>query len=111
MSNTKAGGKKVSVTLKSKYGENYFKEMGAIGGKVKNPNKGFGSLSPEERREMGSRGKRGSAKIEVVVDEAYVPDSFYEELAAKLPPKTKKIQHPEMKHKVWNNVFNKLKGK
>lgn len=62
MAQTIEGGKKVSQTLKAKYGENYWKEIGSRGGKAKNPNKGFGSKTPEERREAGRKGGRISKR-------------------------------------------------
>lgn len=43
MSGTKSGGLKCAATNKLKHGEDFYKRIGAIGGKVKNPNKGFGS--------------------------------------------------------------------
>lgn len=56
MSGTKEGGAKASETNRKKYGENFYKEIGAIGGSKKNPDKGFGSKTPEERREAGRKG-------------------------------------------------------
>lgn len=35
-------------TIKAKYGEDYFKKLGAKGGKKTNPNKGFGCSSAGE---------------------------------------------------------------
>lgn len=35
-------------TIKAKYGEDYFKRLGAKGGKKTNPNKGFGCSSTGE---------------------------------------------------------------
>lgn len=43
MSGTKAGGLKCAATNKLKHGEDFYKRIGSKGGKVKNPNKGFGS--------------------------------------------------------------------
>lgn len=46
MEQTKAGGAKVSQTLREKYGDNYWKEIGSLGGAKKTANtknKGFGS--------------------------------------------------------------------
>lgn len=40
MSNTKSGGKKVASTNKKKYGKDYYKKIGRLGGKVKTK-KGF----------------------------------------------------------------------
>lgn len=43
MSGTREGGLKCAATNKMKHGEDFYKRIGAKGGKVKNPNKGFGS--------------------------------------------------------------------
>ena len=42
MPGTLAGGKKTATTNKEKYGENYYKLLGAKGGSVKSALKGFG---------------------------------------------------------------------
>lgn len=42
MANTKEGGAKAAATNKRKFGEDYYARIGALGGSVKNPNKGFG---------------------------------------------------------------------
>lgn len=42
MSQTKEGAIKAKATMLSKYGESYFREIGAKGGSVSNPKKGFG---------------------------------------------------------------------
>lgn len=43
MSGTSEGGRKCVVTNKLKHGDDFYKRIGSQGGKVKNPNKGFGS--------------------------------------------------------------------
>ena len=43
MSGTKSGGLKCAETNKLKHGEDFYKRIGSMGGKVKTPNKGFGS--------------------------------------------------------------------
>lgn len=43
MSGTKAGGLKCAAKNKLIYGDDFYKRIGSIGGKVRNPNKGFGS--------------------------------------------------------------------
>lgn len=43
MSGTREGGLKCAATNKLKHGDDFYKRIGAKGGKVKNPNKGFGS--------------------------------------------------------------------
>lgn len=59
MSGNKIGGAKVRQTLIDKYGEDHWKNLGRIGGKTKNSNKGFGS-NRELARTAGKIG--GSAK-------------------------------------------------
>ena len=64
MSGTKAGGKKCAATNKKKYGKNFYKEIGAKGGKACGI-KGF-AANPELAREAGRKGgfisKRGPSK-------------------------------------------------
>ena len=43
MAGNKERGAKCAVTNKAKHGEDYYKRIGALGGSVKNPKKGFGS--------------------------------------------------------------------
>ncbi len=43
MGQTKEGARKTAETNKLKYGEDYYRKIGAKGGRVKNPNKGFGN--------------------------------------------------------------------
>jgi hypothetical protein len=43
MSGTKAGGLKCAAKNKLIHGDDFYKRIGSIGGKVRNPNKGFGS--------------------------------------------------------------------
>ena len=46
---------KVAKTIKERYGDDYFKIIGAKGGK-KTGIKGFAAMSPERRRELGKKG-------------------------------------------------------
>jgi hypothetical protein len=55
MGNTKAGGIKVAETNKRLYGDDYYVKIGALGGKIKNKNKGFGS-NRELAKIAGSKG-------------------------------------------------------
>ena len=55
MSNTKEGGIKTRETIFAKYGKDFYKNIGAIGGKVENPKKGFGSNN-KLAREAGVKG-------------------------------------------------------
>lgn len=64
MSGTREGGALAAQTNKTKYGENFYKEIGSIGGKKKVP-KGFALMTPEKRKEAGrvggTRSKRGAS--------------------------------------------------
>ena len=65
MSGTKAGGIKAAKTNKERQGEDFFKRIGAIGGRNGHTG-GFASMTPERRSECGRKGgsksKRGKAK-------------------------------------------------
>jgi hypothetical protein len=77
MGNTKAGGLKTRQTNLAKYGADYYKEIGKLGGSVKHPKKGFGSdnrtllqkflREPKRAAIEGAKGgklsKRGMAKV------------------------------------------------
>lgn len=65
MSNTKEGGKKSAATNKAKYGKEYYAVIGAMGGKAKNKNKGFGS-SHERAVEAGRAGGLKSRRYKVL---------------------------------------------
>lgn len=66
MSNTKDGGHKVAQTNYEKYGVDYYSVIGAEGGSKITENtkkRGFGSMSPERRREISSfAGKKSAIK-------------------------------------------------
>ena len=66
MSGTKAGAMKAKKTIIDRHGEDYFKNIGSIGGKNRSPLKGFGGMTPEKRRMAGAKGgsisRRGKAK-------------------------------------------------
>ncbi len=55
MAGTRAGGAKASQTNKEKYGADFYKNIGAKGGKAKVP-KGFATLSRERLREICIKG-------------------------------------------------------
>lgn len=55
MAGTKAGGAKARETNVRKYGADYYRRIGAEGGKKKSPLKGFGS-HPEKASEYGKIG-------------------------------------------------------
>ena len=64
MAGTKEGGKKAAATNKAKYGDDFYREMGRIGGR--NGHTGGFASNPELAREAGRRGglisRRGPAK-------------------------------------------------
>lgn len=61
ISGTKIGGLKArEKNLASN--PNYYIELGKRGGVAKNPKKGFGSKTPEERAEFGRKGGLNSRK-------------------------------------------------
>ena len=55
MAGTLKGGKKAAETNRKRYGSEFYKAIGAKGGKTKNPNKGFGG-DRELARIAGSKG-------------------------------------------------------
>ena len=63
MSGTSEGGRKCAVTNKLKHGDDFYKRIGSQGGnkggKVKNPNKGFGS---NHDRAVAAGSKGGKVK-------------------------------------------------
>ena len=61
MAGTKVGGLKTAETNKRKYGDNWYREIGALGGKAGHTG-GFASsheLAVEAGRKGGSKSKRG----------------------------------------------------
>jgi len=61
MSATKEGGVKAAVTNKQKYGEDFYKKIGTLGGK-KSRGGGFAAATPEQVREWGRKGGRKSRR-------------------------------------------------
>lgn len=61
MAGTKIGGQRAAKTNKARHGEDFYQRAGAIGGKVHNPNKGFGS-NRELARKAGALGGRKSKR-------------------------------------------------
>lgn len=65
MSGTKKGGFKAAETNKDRYGKDFYKKIGAKGGKKTGVKKGFAanpSLAAEAGKKGGKRSKRGKAK-------------------------------------------------
>ena len=61
MSGTPAGGAKAKAKNLAT-NPDYYKDLGKIGGKFKSPKKGFGSMTPEQRKAAGSKGGTNSRK-------------------------------------------------
>ena len=55
MAGSVTGGKKTAKTNIEKYGPNYYKETGRLGG-IKCVPKGFAMMTPEKRAEAGRKG-------------------------------------------------------
>lgn len=58
---TRAGGIKAAVTIKQKYGDEFYKNIGRQGG-LKSRNGGFAAATPEQVREWGRKGGLKSRK-------------------------------------------------
>lgn len=63
MSGTRVGGQKAAATIKAKKGDDFFKRIGAIGGK--NGNGGGFAANPELARIAGQKGGRISRRRKV----------------------------------------------
>jgi general stress protein YciG len=53
--------RKTAVTIKEKYGNDFYQKIGSLGGQRK-VTKGFGKATPEQRREWGRLGGSVSKK-------------------------------------------------
>lgn len=62
MPGTKIGGQKAHLTNKKRYGSEYYKRIGKLGG-MKSRGGGFAAATPEQRREWGRRGGVISRKV------------------------------------------------
>lgn len=66
MAGTKEGGKKASITIKEKHGEDFYKRIGSKGGKSGDHSKNGFASNPELAREAGRKGgkksRRGKSK-------------------------------------------------
>lgn len=63
MAQTKAGAIKATKKLKEKYGDNYFAEIGSLGGAWDNPSKRYFAANPEVARTAGIKGGSISRRI------------------------------------------------
>lgn len=61
MSGTLEGGAKTAATNKTKYGESYYANIGAMGGKAKVP-KGFALMDKQKVAEAGRKGGQVSKR-------------------------------------------------
>ena len=61
MGGTAEGNKKRVATIKARYGDDFFVNLGRKYGKVHNPKKGFGS-NPELAKEAGRKGGQNGRK-------------------------------------------------
>lgn len=58
---TREGGIKAALTNKKKYGEDFYKNIGKMGG-LKSRGGGFAAATPEQVREWGRKGGRKSRR-------------------------------------------------
>lgn len=56
MAGNKQGGLKAAQTNKIKHGSDFYSSIGSKGGKKQHPNKGFGSMTKEQRQAIGKIG-------------------------------------------------------
>ena len=66
MAGTKEGGRKASIVIKEKHGEDFYKRIGSKGGKSGDHSKSGFASNPELAREAGRKGgkksRRGKSK-------------------------------------------------
>lgn len=76
MSGTIIGGKRAAATNKAKHGEDFYKNIGRIGGK--NGHTGGFAANPELARIAGAKGgKTSRRRSKKLTDEEFVEDSKY----------------------------------
>lgn len=61
MAGTKLGGKRAAATNKARYGADFYKRTGSLGGQIKGVVKGF-AANPELARIAGAKGGRISKR-------------------------------------------------
>lgn len=79
MAQTKAGAKKAAQTNIKKYGADFYRGLGAIGGRATGVKKGFAAnheLAREAGRKGGTISRRGSAKRVMISDDYMASDEF-----------------------------------
>lgn len=64
MAQTLDGAKKAVITNKRKYGDTFYEDIGAIGGKAK-VKKGFACMTPEQRSAAGKKGGSISRRVKM----------------------------------------------
>ena len=75
MAGTKTGGSKARDTIYQIHGKDYFKRIGSMGGKARNPLKGFGSnqeraiAAGRKGGHISKRGKSTKMKIELSTEQ------------------------------------------
>jgi general stress protein YciG len=65
LSGTKKGGFKAADTNKKRYGKDFYKKIGSVGGKKTGVKKGF-AANPSLAREAGKKGGRKSKRTKLV---------------------------------------------
>lgn len=70
MSHTKESAKISYEKVREKYGDEWIEERGRKGGKVKNPNKGFGS----DRERAAAAGRKGGARSKRPVNKKVIQE-------------------------------------
>lgn len=63
MSQTEAGASKTAATNKRNHGKDYYRKLGALGGKAEHAKpRGFAAMSPERVKEASIKGYKARAK-------------------------------------------------
>lgn len=88
MAGTRAGGLKAAIKNKELHGEDFYRNIGWMGGAIKNSKKGFGSMDKNKIKKAGakggSKGKRKSYYLIVATKGAETLTLSAKELSQKL---------------------------
>lgn len=76
MAQTKGGGIKAKESNLAKYGEDYYRKIGSLGGRARGP-KGFAMMTPEQRAEAGRKGGRRSRRNGVSTGQGKKKEYYY----------------------------------